>query len=385
MNDKELQISTHTQALTKKRARNGHGHTYKHKNGYRTVVRYKGQTITAMGPTQTASKAKAKAKIAQVSQRNAGVAVGAQHVLVAQFLEGWLGSYHAEHLADTTYHRYMSLIRLHINPVIGHLKLQDIKRADINQVLHVMKNKGQSDRSRQQARAVLSKAFNEAILDDLIALNPVKLTQKITVDQANIQPLPASQVRTLLNSTSSVEVAARVRLAVLYGLRQGEALGLQWEHVDFITGRLVIRQQVQLKGGVRRICKLKTESSARTLKLDPITLKILREYKALEDQKNYPTNLGLLFPNPSGGFKDQKADRRVWKKALAHAGLPDIRLHDARHTAATLLYDKGKDVEAIRRFLGHSSVVLTSKTYVHHSTRQVDEISIEIQEIQNEI
>jgi integrase len=79
----------------------------------------------------------------------------------------------------------------------------------------------------------------------------------------------------------------------------------------------------------------------------------------------------LVFTTSTGKPIDCKTDYRHWHRALANAGLPIKRLHDARHTAATILFDQGLDIEVIRRFMGHSSVLLTSKTYVHHSSRQL--------------
>ncbi|TRZ88495.1 MAG: hypothetical protein D4R83_00055 [Streptomycetaceae bacterium] len=79
----------------------------------------------------------------------------------------------------------------------------------------------------------------------------------------------------------------------------------------------------------------------------------------------------LVFTTSIGRPVDSKTDYRQWHHALASVGLPIKRLHDARHTAATLLFDQGLDIEVIRRFMGHSSVLLTSKTYVHHSARQL--------------
>ena len=79
----------------------------------------------------------------------------------------------------------------------------------------------------------------------------------------------------------------------------------------------------------------------------------------------------LVFTTSIGRPVDSKTDYRQWHHALAISGLSIKRLYDARHTAATLLFDQGLDIEVIRRFMGHSSVLLTSKTYVHHSARQL--------------
>jgi integrase len=86
----------------------------------------------------------------------------------------------------------------------------------------------------------------------------------------------------------------------------------------------------------------------------------------------------LVFTNSIGKPIDCKTDYRQWHRALANSGLSIKRLHDARHTAATLLFDQGLDIEVIRRFMGHSSVLLTPKTYVHHSARQMQGAALTI-------
>jgi integrase len=169
---------------------------------------------------------------------------------------------------------------------------------------------------------------------------------------------------------------ARVRMAVLYAMRQGEALGLQWKDVDFNKKTVFIWQQVQKINGVYEFVKLKSEDSARTLEIDDETLAALKAHKVQQNMDRLAMgdkwkDHDLVFSSPQGKPIDCKTDYRQWHRSLAAAGLPKKRLHDARHTAATLLFDQGLDIEVIRRFMGHSSVLLTSKTYVHHSSRQL--------------
>ena len=122
--------------------------------------------------------------------------------------------------------------------------------------------------------------------------------------------------------------------------------------------------------------KLKTEASVRTLELEDETLSALKAHKATQNSDRLKlgdkwTDLDLVFPGLHGQVTSSATDHHQWQAALANSGLPLKRLHDARHTAATLLFDQGMDIEIIRRFMGHSSIVLTSKTYVHHSARQL--------------
>ena len=169
---------------------------------------------------------------------------------------------------------------------------------------------------------------------------------------------------------------ARVRMAVLYALRQGEALGLQWKDVDFTKKTVFIWQQIQKIDGTYQFVKLKSEDSTRTLEIDDETLTALKAHKIQQNMERLAVgdkweDHDLVFTTSIGKPIDCKTDYRHWHRALANADLPMKRLHDARHTAATLLFDQGLDIEVIRRFMGHSSVLLTSKTYVHHSARQL--------------
>ena len=169
---------------------------------------------------------------------------------------------------------------------------------------------------------------------------------------------------------------ARTRIAVLYGMRQGEALGLQWKDVDLDKGEIFVWQQVQKVNGVYVFVKLKSKYSVRTLELDPATIIALRAHKVVQNSQRLALgeewqDFDLVFPGLKGQPQNSHTDFAHWQKALATAGLPKKRLHDARHTAATMLYDQGLDIETIRRFLGHASVLLTSRTYVHHSSRQM--------------
>lgn len=95
-----------------------------------------------------------------------------------------------------------------------------------------IKDDGQSDRSRQQTRAILSAAFSNAAKDDLVTINPVKNSRQVDVNPPQIHPLTIEEVKLLLAETKDARMNARIRLAVIYGLRQSEALGLQWKDID---------------------------------------------------------------------------------------------------------------------------------------------------------
>ena len=370
-------MSEPTQTNRKKsRRRNGDGNTYRHKNGWRTVISHKGHTVTAMGRSEQESRRLAKEKIKALPIYDGSLVPAAAKLTTGEFLTNWITKKHKTSIAATTYRRYASLINIHIIPALGTIKLQAVTKNHVNALMLQMREKGQSARSQQQARAVLSAAFESAMEDDLVASNPVVKSRTITLDTAQIHPFTLVEVQTLLAKTTGVQMQARVRMATLYAMRQGEALGLQWKDVDFTKKTVFIWQQIQKIEGAYEFVKLKSDDSIRTLEIDDETLAALKAHKIQQNLDRLAmgdkwVDHDLVFTTTNGKPIDCKTDYRQWHRALAIAGLPIKRLHDARHTAATLLFDQGIDIEVIRRFMGHSSVLLTSKTYVHHSARQL--------------
>ena len=370
-------MSEPTQTNRKKsRRRNGDGNTYRHKNGWRTVISHKGHTVTAMGRSEQESRRLAKEKIKALPIYDGSLVPEASKLTTGDFLTNWITKKHKTSITATTYRRYVSLINVHIIPALGNIKLQAVTKNHVNALMLQMHEKGQSARSQQQARAVLSAAFESAMEDDLVASNPVVKSRTITLDTAQIHPFSLAEVQKLLTKTNGVQMQARVRMAVLYALRQGEALGLQWKDVDFTKKTVFVWQQIQKIEGTYQFVKLKSEDSIRTLELDDETSAALKAHKIQQNMDRLAAgdkweDRDLVFTTSVGKPIDCKTDYRQWHRALANAELPLKRLHDARHTAATLLFDQGLDIEVIRRFMGHSSVLLTSKTYVHHSARQL--------------
>ena len=369
-----------TPAKTKKKRRNGDGTTYRYKNGWRTVITLKGQTVTAMGRSEQESRRLAKSKLANLPLIDKTLQPNSAHLLFGDYMSNWLTKKHSKEIAGTTYRRYESLMRHHILPALGAMKIRDINKNHINNFMEMLADSGQSPRSCQQTRAVLSAAFKRAVEDDLLASNPVTHSREVKVATPQIHPLTLEEVRRLLAGNPHPYTQARMRVAVLCGLRQGEALGLKWNDVDLEKGEMFIWQQLQRVDGCFVFSKLKSTYSVRRLNIDAQTVAALRLHKSAQNALRLSlgskwNDNNLVFPGCHGQPMCSQTDYRYWHGALANAGLPKKRLHDARHTAATLLYNQGVDIEPIRRFLGHASVLLTSKTYVHHSSRQMEGVA----------
>lgn len=369
------------------RRSNGQGHTYKIKNSYRTVIHYNGHVVTAMAATVQESRKRAKEKLEKLPKAIGNKSVIPQSkIALAEYLISWLDDAHKHQIAHSTWKRYRALAIHHIIPVIGLIPLRKIVPGDIQSVLTVMREAGQSPRSQQQARALLSVALGEAEANDYIPSNPVKKVRIPVNKNREIEPLTTEEVKRLLDTYKGTYLSARLHVALLCGLRQGEALGLRWQDIDLVNGVIEVRNQIQMIEGKLQLTRLKTERSRRSLVLTSGSLESLKLHKKLVEElrsgygSQWKEN-DLVFPASDGSPKQATIDFNDWKRALRLCGIAKRRLHDARHTAATLMYGQGVGIEVISRALGHSSSAITSKLYVHSAIRPLKLAAVKMEKL----
>ena len=368
------------------RKANGQGHTYKVGNSYRTVIRCGDHSITAMAATAQDSRKQAKLKLESMPNILAKrSALPSTRLTVGAFLLRWLEEEHKHNIAHSTYKRYRALLVHHIEPVIGDLELQKTTPSDISKVISSMREAGQSPRSQQQARALLSVGLGEAENKGYIALNPVKKVRIPTNRGREIEPLAIEEVKRLLETYEGTYLSARLHIALLAGLRQGEALGLRWQDIDFDSATLEVRNQVQKIDGRLQLTGLKTDRSRRFIALTGGSLESLKQHQQIiENMKlacgdSWQEN-DLVFPHIDGTYHPAILDYNAWKRCLRLCGVKQRRLHDARHTAATLMYAEGVGIEVISRALGHSSSAITSKLYVHSALKPLQDAALLLNE-----
>ena len=354
------------------RKANGQGHTYKVGNSYRTVIRKGEHCITAMAATSQESRRLAKEKLELQPNLLSKSSLLIAKMCFEDYLIHWLEEEHKHNIAHSTYKRYLALAKFHINPVLGDIELQKLSSTDITKMLAAMREAGQSPRSQQQARALLSVALREAEYKGYILVNPVTRVRNPQGKRIEISPLSIEEVKRLLNTYSGTYLGGRLHIALICGLRQGEALGLTWNEVDLEARTIKVSRQVQIVNGVQVFTDLKTEKSSRIIALTEETTAALQGHLSLIEQLKQRalatwTENNLVFPDGFGNFRSPKTDYAEWRKALKLCGISPKRLHDARHTAATLMYSQGIGIETISRALGHSTSAITSKLYVHNS------------------
>ncbi|MGY1615609.1 site-specific integrase [Geodermatophilus sp. SYSU D00691] len=175
----------------------------------------------------------------------------------------------------------------------------------------------------------------------------------------------------MLNAAQGRRNAARWSVALALGLRQGEALGLTWSAADLEAGALTVRQALQRQPGSGLVfVQPKSRAGRRTIALPSQLRDALRAHRTAQLAERMVAgsvweDYDLVFCQENGRPIDPRSDLRAQKSLLAAAGVRDARLHDARHTAATLLLQQGVPARVAMDILGHSQISLTLGVYSH--------------------
>ncbi|MGI6626708.1 MAG: tyrosine-type recombinase/integrase [Limnochordia bacterium] len=309
----------------------------------------------------------------KVTLFNADVArngyVKSSPLTTGQFLTEW-----AENLASVrlnTKNSYRNNIRLHVTPHIGHIKLQRLTPLDIQNLLSTLEKKELSPRTCQYVYSILRKGLKQALKWGLITFNPSDGVDRPLVPKHQIKPLSTEQAKLFLQTAKRLEdpYYALFVLAISTGMRSGELLGLQWEDVDFVNARLSVRHT--LITSTKTLAEPKTAKSRRVIELSDIAVSALKQHRRDQAEErlinpDWETTYNLVFSTRNGTPLDHShLTQRHFHRILDEAGLPRIRFHDLRHSAATLLLQAGEHPKIVQEILGHSTIAMTLDTYSH--------------------
>ena len=305
-------------------------------------------------------------------QRDAGLAgVAGRPGTLGAWLEHWLETIAARKVRAATLEGYRSKVNHRIVPALGHLRLDRLQPEHVEAFYGELLDEGLSSATVLQMHRILSRALKVAVQRGRVTRNVCTLVDAPSLERAEVEPLTATEARALLAAAEGQRNGARWSVALALGLRQGEALGLPWDAVDLDAGTLRVRQALQRQAGVGLvIVEPKSRAGRRTIMLPMPLVEALRAHRLeqLEERlaaANVWEEHGLVFAQANGRPVDPGADWKAWKALLRAAGVRDARLHDARHTAATLLLQQGVPARVAMQVLGHSQIGLTLGTYSH--------------------
>ena len=233
-------------------------------------------------------------------------------------------------------------------------------------------DKGLSAASVLRTHRVLSRALRVASQRGKTTRNVALLVDPPAVRRpVTALPLTAEEARRVLRTAQQHRNAARWTVALAVGLRQSEALALRWQDVDLDAGTLSVRRGLHRVSGRGLVYEEpKAERSRRTLALPAQLVEALRLHRTAQLQERAVAgpvweDHGLVFAQPTGRPIERKSDWHAWKALLREAGVRDVRLHDGRHTAATLLLSEGVHPRVVMEVLGHAQMRTTTDTYSH--------------------
>ncbi len=298
----------------------------------------------------------AKTKLDQARRdRDAGTLV-AKSPTVAAWMGEWLEKKKRppKPLKPQTWNGYESKTRVYIIPALGKARLDALRPQRIEALYDDMRNDGKSEATIRQTHAILQKALKDAVRVGVLGRTPMDRVDPPGTETNDRDQWTLAEAVTALKAAGE---SARWWLAIFYGMRQGEVLGMDWRWVDWKAGTFTIKETRQNDYGYSGsvLGDPKAKASLREL---PMVPQIEVRLRLLWDAAGQPTE-GLVFPNSKGTLLDPKKDWLNWRAFIKDAGVPVIALHAARNTAASIMEAAGIPDRLVMQILGQSQVRTT--------------------------
>ncbi len=314
---------------------------------------------------------------------------------VEQWLTHWVENIAAPVVRENTLAGYRVAVRVHLIPGVGAHRLDKLQPEHLEKLYVRMQKNGSAAATAHQAHRTIRTALNEAVRRGHLARNPATLAKAPRLADEEIEPYTIEDVRRILAAARSRRNSARWAIALALGLRQGEALGLRWTDVDLKAGSLIVRrarQRPRYVHGCDGTCSqaragycpdrkparaetadTKSRYGRRTVGLpNELVSLLIRQRDEQAREREAAGQLwregGWVFATPTGAPVNPSTDYHEWKRLLKAAGVRDARLHDARHTAATVLLVLGVAQRAVMGLMGWADGSMAAR-YQHITDR----------------
>jgi integrase len=303
-------------------------------------------------------------------EQHAGRLVIGPDQTVAQYLERWLEEGVRHSVRPKTLLNYELCVR-RLLPDLGRVRLRALTPEHIQHALGNLIHRGLAARTVRQVHMVLRCSLKQAVLWRLVSSNPTDAVKPPRAVRKEMRTLNEEEVRRLLAATAGTRHHSLWIFLVTTGVRLGEALALKWADIDLVEGHATIRRALQRQRGLGMVfVEPKSSRGRRTVPFPPETLKALEVHRQdLDRERQQAAKLwqenDMVFPGPDGRPRDLTYLSFTFHRGLQRAGLPRLRIHDLRHTAATHLLTKHVHPKVVQELLGHSTIAITMDTYSH--------------------
>jgi integrase len=284
-----------------------------------------------------------------------------------QYLDRWLEACARPRLRAKSFQDYEGLLRRYIRPQLGTKPLASLQAFDIQSLYRDLLDRGLSARTIRYTHAVLRSALKQAVRWKLLLANPAQLVDLPRQTRRGVGVLTVEQARAFIPAMAGHPYDALFALAMTTGMRPSEYLALTWTDIDLVHGTVRVSRTLEWGKGGWQFADTKRPRSRRAIKLQSWVIDLLEQRRQRSASKNAGgPGRDLVFVAKRGGpIRESRFVRRYFKPLLRSAGLPDIRLYDLRHTAATLSLAAGVSPKVVSEQLGHASVAFTLDVYSH--------------------
>ncbi|MEU8609371.1 tyrosine-type recombinase/integrase [Actinoplanes sp. NPDC048791] len=357
---------------------------------------------------KTEKTVNAKVRILERERDSGTLRKAGEKWTVAKWLTHWLENIAIPNVRENTASGYRVAVNVHLIPGIGAHRLEKLTPEHVEKLTRRMQENGSAPATAHQALRTLRTALNEATRRGHLAKNPASLAKPPRLDDEEVEPYTIEEVqRLLISAAEAPRNGARWAVALAIGLRQGEALGLKWADVDLTNGSIVVRRsrlRPRWQHGCTKPCgrklgghcphrkslraeaaETKSRAGRRRIGLPEQLVSLLRQHKRAQAADRHKagqlwTEGDWVFSTPTGGALNPRTDYTEWKRLLKKAGLRDGRLHDARHTAATVLLVLEVAERAVMGIMGWSDSGMT-KRYQHLTAQVRHDVAAKVGEL----
>ena len=298
-----------------------------------------------------------------LGERDRGRNLDSPKQTLNEFLDRWLELCAKPRLRAKSFRDYEGLLRRYVRPALGARALATVFALDIQALYREMLDRHLSARSIRYTHAVLRSALKQAVHWNLVLGNPADAVDLPRRHRSVVAVLSLQQTRTFVKAIAGHAYDGLLALALTTGMRPSEYLALSWNDIDLDRGTVSVSRSLEWRKGGWQFADTKRPQSRRVVKLQAWVVSALTKHRAKENEMSGDD---LVFRAKRGGpIRESYFVRRYFKPLLATAGLPDIRLYDLRHTAATISLAAGVSPKVISEQLGHASVAFTLDVYSH--------------------
>lgn len=325
------------------------------------------------GKTQKEVAQKLKAATAAI---DAGTYTAPCKMTVGEWLDIWAETYLTD-VKPRTVDSYKTCVRVHLKPGLGAIKLEALNAHTIQGFYNDLSKPedgrpGLSPKSVKNVHGILHRALQQALLNGYIHSNPTNACSLPKIVKQELHPLDEVQISTFLKAIHGHRFEYVFVVTLFTGMREGEALGLTWDCVDFENGTILVNKQLQKERGSHGKYQLfpTKNSKGRRITPAPFVMNILRRVKQqqLANRLRYGQLLqesDFVFTDEVGQHLKHQTVYLDFKKVVQEIGTPNTRFHDLRHSYAIASIRSGDDIKTVQENLGHATAAFTLDVYGH--------------------